>query len=276
MKILAEFTVEGEPASKSRARFTKRGSKTVTYTPEKTKQAEERMAWVYRASKGPQHDGDTTRAYGVEATFYYSHNQRRDVDNMLKLILDGLNGVAWPDDVQVVEVAGRKQWVAKSEARTEVRIHDLGTIYRPTKKCLNCQTDYPTYPSTTSRGQKFCSQPCAHAYRSAQRKRECEQCGKAFQMEKTTDSTRFCSIPCAARHKSVEVTCIECGTVFHKPRCFAKTKSHFCTDECRMAYRRARRAKNAKGACADCGGPTSKKTYTRCLACSYAHRKATA
>jgi Holliday junction resolvase RusA-like endonuclease len=44
---------------------------------------------------------------------------------MLKLVLDGLNKVAWADDVQVTEVSARKALALPGQARTEV------AVYRP-------------------------------------------------------------------------------------------------------------------------------------------------
>jgi len=266
--LVASFTVEGEPASKSRARFTKRGSKTVAYTPEKTKQAEERVAWIYRSSGGRPHKNDTTQAFGVEATFYYSHNQRRDVDNMLKLILDGLNGIAWPDDVQVTQVTARKAWVPKGEARTEVRIYDLGSITRPTKACLHCGKDFPVFTSTADR-QKFCSRACGYAHRVAQRTSECLNCGAEFLAHGAVRGQQFCGLPCANTYRSVEVACVACGVTFRKPRSLANRGKPLCSDECRVAYYREQRTERARGTCAACGGPTSKKTYTHCRACRF-------
>ena len=84
------------------------------------------MAWAYRAAGG-RLNTDTETAYAVHATFFNGTMQRRDVDNMLKLILDGLNGVAYPDDTQVLEVWGRKTKVETGQARTEVRLYRIGT-----------------------------------------------------------------------------------------------------------------------------------------------------
>jgi len=35
-------------------------------------------------------------------------SSRPDIDNILKLVADGLNGVAWYDDAQIVSVSGNK------------------------------------------------------------------------------------------------------------------------------------------------------------------------
>ena len=132
--LIASFTVDGEPVSKSRARFTKRGSKTFAYTPEKTKAGEERVAWTYRSlAKGVPSDPEI--AYRVEMHFFNGTRQRRDVDNMVKLILDGLNGVAWVDDNQVTQIEARKSYVTKAEARTEVRLYKVGSLNPPKRKC---------------------------------------------------------------------------------------------------------------------------------------------
>lgn len=46
---------------------------------------------------------------------------RPDLDNLVKAILDGLNGIAWVDDAQVVEIVARKLFAAKG-APPEVRV----------------------------------------------------------------------------------------------------------------------------------------------------------
>lgn len=116
--LVARFTVPGEPFSKARARVVHGHA----FTPERTRVAEAGIAWAFRAVAGsytPTVDTD----YAVHVEFYAATRQRRDIDNMLKLVLDGLNGLAWPDDSQVTRVSARKSYVAsRDEARTEVAV----------------------------------------------------------------------------------------------------------------------------------------------------------
>lgn len=265
-EVIAEFTIEGEPASKSRARFTKRGSKTIAYTPEKTKAAEERVAWLYRAAGGRHHGDCRDTGYGVIAVFFCAQHQRRDVDNMLKLILDGLNKLAWPDDSQVLEVTGRKAYVRDPDhARTHVLIYRAGDMDHPKDKCVRCGTEFRTYRST-AKTRKYCSQECAYAHRAERRTRSCLNCGGKF-LAQSADA-KHCSRACDSEYRTVELTCIECGGTYRKPRSTANKGRHLCSDECRANWWREQRKGAAKGTCARCGGPTSKKTYAHCRVCA--------
>lgn len=100
---VARFTVDGEPVSKGRPRH---GNGT-TYTPAATKRAEEAVGWKFREA-ARSHKADADHEYGVVARFHLGTGKRRDVDNLLKLVLDGLNKVAWADDHQVTDVSARK------------------------------------------------------------------------------------------------------------------------------------------------------------------------
>ena len=51
------------------------------------------------------------------------HTQRPDLDNCIKSILDGGNGVLYSDDDVVVELVARKMWAA--EGKTEVIVETL-------------------------------------------------------------------------------------------------------------------------------------------------------
>ncbi len=191
--VVARFTVPGEPMSKARARFTHYGGKPGAYTPEATKAAEQRMAWAFRQA-APGHVDDGATRYGVMALFFHGTRQRRDVDNMLKLVCDGLNGIAWRDDSQVDEVSARRGNDVPENARTEVLIYSLGKRLAPTRNCTRCGRPYPYYASQKVR--TTCSAACTWADSRAARERNCERCGAAFTAEKSTSKQRFCSRDC--------------------------------------------------------------------------------
>lgn len=103
---MIQFTVPGKPHPKERPRLGRNGN---TYTPRATVDAERRVGWAYRAAHGRKiPKGQHVR---VTMIFHCAPNQfpKVDVDNLTKVVLDGLNGVAYHDDSQVVEALARKQ-----------------------------------------------------------------------------------------------------------------------------------------------------------------------
>ena len=111
------FTVEGEPMSKARARVTRQGH---SYTPKGTVDAERRVRETFEATACESFSVPV----GVELAFFQGTRARKDIDNMVKLVLDALNGVAWADDVQVSVLLARRVYKVKDEARTIVRIFE--------------------------------------------------------------------------------------------------------------------------------------------------------
>lgn len=110
------FTVLGPPRPKERARVTPRG----TFTPRRTREYERAIAEV-----GSLHCGRAWALdgrYRVRATFVFGSHRRRDVDNCVKCVLDGLNGIAWHDDAQVVGLTCSKRVEVDGQERTEIRI----------------------------------------------------------------------------------------------------------------------------------------------------------
>ena len=77
-----------------------------TYTPKTTKDAENEMRWVIKR-KYPGLQPDPHALFKIEAFFSQSTFQRRDLDNMIKLVSDACNQLVWVDDAQVVEIAAR-------------------------------------------------------------------------------------------------------------------------------------------------------------------------
>lgn len=126
---VTRLTIPGEPFAKQRPRARPLGKGRVTiYTPPETVQAEAKISTLWMFTH-PDYVPDPEARYGVSATFYRYAKYRRDQDNLLKLVLDALNGLAWADDYQV-ELYGQvaTRWVAKAEARTEFACWKLGTV----------------------------------------------------------------------------------------------------------------------------------------------------
>ena len=128
-----KFTVYGEPQGKARPRFTKSGR---AYTPKKTVDMERRIALAYKSSHGELLGDDyiaiTIRAYYPipKSITKKEHDlivrglslpsKKPDADNVLKLVMDGLNGVAYKDDKQVVYASVQKMY--SDTPRTDVYI----------------------------------------------------------------------------------------------------------------------------------------------------------
>lgn len=90
------------------------------YTPQKTVRAEERIAATWEASAGPRFpkgtqlevymafDEDGTAVIVTPLDRTEKVSLRADVDNLVKVVLDGLNEQAWDDDSQVVKIVAVK------------------------------------------------------------------------------------------------------------------------------------------------------------------------
>lgn len=117
--LFCEFELEGEPVPKARARVGKgRG-----YTPSRTVAAQldlAKMMLAYR--KGPIARYADVR---VELEFHAGNDQRRDVDNLAKLVLDAGIGVVYVDDSQVEQLEVMR-YRNSTRPRTVVRVYRLG------------------------------------------------------------------------------------------------------------------------------------------------------
>jgi crossover junction endodeoxyribonuclease RusA len=105
------IVVEGLPTPKGRPRMTRRGR---VFTPQRTLEAEARIAaaWTGPVYEGPVQMDCIFAREGVVVTVIplgeEKSSLRGDLDNYVKLLMDGLNGVAWTDDKQVMKIVAVK------------------------------------------------------------------------------------------------------------------------------------------------------------------------
>lgn len=224
--IVARFTIDGEPQVKSRPRFARQNGKVRTYTPASVKQAQQVIAWKFRESvSGWKVDSESS--FGLVAVFFSDTQQRKDVDNMIKLICDGLNGVVWDDDVQVDEVSGKRGHDVKGNARTEILVYRMGKRQRKQKNCLRCGTKFDYYEST--KNKKYCSAKCHYETVKENRTRSCKYCGTSY--EKQHAKQQYCSTKCKSDALTITRPCKGCGVEVRRPKSQTKNET-WCSNEC--------------------------------------------
>lgn len=135
------FTVMGNPQGKERPRFDSR--RKIIYTPEKTKSYEVLVRTSY--STQCRNELPLSGAVKAEITAYFpipksakkaereameagtrKPTVKPDMDNIIKAILDALNGYAYKDDAAVVEVIAEKRY--STIPRVTVKLTDGGTL----------------------------------------------------------------------------------------------------------------------------------------------------
>jgi Holliday junction resolvase RusA-like endonuclease len=233
------FHIIGEPKSKSRARVTYRAGRAMSYTPAETVKAEHAVAKAYRDAGGPA-EPSSTSTFGLRLSFVCGTRQRRDLDNMTKLVLDGLNGVAFADDSQVTELtANLTRGAGAASACTIVEIYEsdpaIAGYLAELQPCEHCGQPIRVYPST--RGRIYCSTKCAAKAKTSRPSITCERCGKAF---RGASNRRYCSRDCSAAASVVTITC-PCGQSFRAQRAFDRK---FCSVGCANRHK-ARRTGSA-------------------------------
>ena len=137
------FNVKGAPAGKGRPRFTRSGH---TYTPKKTKDMEEVIRLNY-ATQCRNRMFDDMVGVCINAYLNIPKQTKKsawecmrkllrifapkkpDIDNIAKLVLDALNGVAYPDDKNIVELIVTKQYDPnRPEGHLRVAVYEVKNI----------------------------------------------------------------------------------------------------------------------------------------------------
>lgn len=96
MNGVVTFTLAGPPVPLERARH----GQGRTFTPAKSKGYQRALGLAFHVARGWPTWGREHR-YSVDIAITFADRRRRDIDNVAKTVLDGLNGVAWDDDSQV-------------------------------------------------------------------------------------------------------------------------------------------------------------------------------
>lgn len=179
----------GEPASKSRPRFTRRGK---PYRTREDTDAEKRTA----RHLGRLFEQPWTGNVAVGAVFFRPNKQRIDVDNMLKHVCDAANGVAWVDDSQVTAIYGIAELDVEKPRTILVFARHASTLTRGTdnvRACEYCGTLFELVGRTTKR---FCTSTCAYKARGHDLSEPvaCKQCGTPFRRK--TKTQLMCSAHC--------------------------------------------------------------------------------
>jgi Holliday junction resolvase RusA-like endonuclease len=131
MTFMMQFHIDGEPVPKGRPKFTSIAGFMRTYTPRKTVDYELTVRAAAKAAMGPTDLLETPVGVYlyIRLPIPKSHSKKRkdaclsgqekpikkpDIDNLAKSILDGMNGVVWKDDSQIVSLHITKVYASES------------------------------------------------------------------------------------------------------------------------------------------------------------------
>lgn len=137
---MKKFIILGEPKGKGRPRFTRNGH---TYTPERTANYETLVRLEYERQCEGMFEQGIPLELNIKAYFAIpkSASKRKkeamrtgqlrptkkpDMDNIVKIVADSLNGAAYHDDAQIVSTSIEKWYAAVP--RVEVSIGEIGTV----------------------------------------------------------------------------------------------------------------------------------------------------
>jgi Holliday junction resolvase RusA-like endonuclease len=125
MSFMVTFMVEGTPVPKGRPRFARRGKFVSTYSPKTTVDYETKVSEVAQVAMGSSEPLETpVGAYiyitlPIPASYSKKRTQaclsgeerptkKSDIDNFCKAVFDGMNGIVFVDDSQIVSLHSTK------------------------------------------------------------------------------------------------------------------------------------------------------------------------
>jgi Holliday junction resolvase RusA-like endonuclease len=138
-----QFTVPGQPFGKERPRAAKKGKFITIYTPQKTVSYEGLIAHTAMVAMMGRKliMGAVSVDLDIRVSIPASWSKKRqaaaargeiavtkkpDIDNVIKGIFDGMNGVVWLDDRQVIEASQKKRYAETPGVIVIVRELDMG------------------------------------------------------------------------------------------------------------------------------------------------------
>ena len=125
MTFMVNFMVEGTPVPKGRPRFARRGKFVSTYSPKTTVDYETKVAEAAQLAMGSSEPLETPVGAYIYITLpipvSYSKKRKQeclsgnerptkksDIDNYCKAVFDGMNGIVFLDDSQIVSLHSTK------------------------------------------------------------------------------------------------------------------------------------------------------------------------
>ena len=137
------FDIPGKPGAKQRHRTTTVNGHTRMYTPKETVSYEDFIKWIYMEVKGrlwftgplmisvvsyhkiPKNTSAVKTQKMLAGTI--KHDKKPDIDNILKIVMDGLTGAAYPDDKLVVECYRLRKEYTTGNERVEVTLQSFNS-----------------------------------------------------------------------------------------------------------------------------------------------------
>lgn len=127
LKFPVLFQLEIEPQQKERPRLGRGGR---TFTPPKTRAFELEISQMLKIAMRKHEPFGGPICVFVRFAFQKKANSkarfpgRADIDNYLKAVLDGANGICWEDDSQVLQVFTEKVWTTPGEVSSILLVID--------------------------------------------------------------------------------------------------------------------------------------------------------
>ena len=147
-----KLEILGEPMGKQRPRFSTYNGFVKTHTPKETTNYESKVVFDYKQqhqemffNHGSQISAHIIAYFQIPKSHYKYHKKtntidldkageqmrdnlicptkKPDCDNIAKICLDALNGIAYPDDSQIVELVVEKRY--SEEPRVIITLHEV-------------------------------------------------------------------------------------------------------------------------------------------------------